>query len=375
MNQKKKLLIFYRYLSPYRMDTYNALAKAFETHVVLTAGNEELATLGYDLETVNRQAEFTYHYHTKGLRLGGHPISSMYYRVIKNFKPDIILACELGVNVLFAIFLRPFFKYRLYTFVDDSPKMTTEYYKGLRKILRKFVIRRTDGFIVVNPQVRDYYTQNFKNSRAQHYYLPIIYDEKTLAEKYKKALPLSQQISENYNLNGKKIVIFVGRLEKIKAIDLLLRVFKELHQTNPDIRLAIIGSGMLECELKNYVASNKLDDAVFFPGLLTGNDLYAWYNAGQVLALPSYFERFGAVVNEALVAGCRVVVSDSIGATCLVNDNNGKIFETNNYDSLKNALSETLDKIDAIDKIILKNSLMNEFFSDTIQEFANFISS
>ena len=373
MNAKKKLLIFYKYLSPYRMDTYNALAKAFETKVVLTAGDEELSTLGYDLEMVNQQAEFQFHYHTKGFRLGGHPVSLMYYRVVKEFKPDIVLACELGVNVLAAILLRPFFKYKLYTAVDDSPKLMIDYYKGLRKHLRKFVIRHTDGLIVVNPQVRDYYAQNFKSRRSRHYYLPIIYDEQTLAEKYTDALPLSRQIFEKYDFRGKKIVLFVGRFEKIKVPGLLLKVFHELYKNDSNLRLIFIGSGTLENEIKEYVESNKLNHAVLFPGRLTGKELYAWYNIGQVLALPSILDRFGAVVNESLAGGCKVVVSDSIGATCLVDGNNGRIFKTNDFDDFKRALSQTLDEMECLDTIAYRNSKMNISFSTIVQNFVNFL--
>lgn len=369
----KKLLFFEPCLSTYRIDFFNVLAKRLVFRTLLTGGRKELSSLGFDLEDVNRQANFPYLYYSKGIRLGKHLVSFIYYRVIKQFRPDIVFTNELGINTLMSIFLRPFFKYSLFTFVDDSPNIARGY-GFLRSRLRKFVIRHVDGFVVVNPQVRDFYVDKFKNYRCQYYYLPIIQDDQILADKFRQALPLSQQLFEQYSLSGTKVILFVARLVDIKVPGLLLKVFDELYQNNTGLRLAFIGDGILEKELKEYTATHKLNDAVFFTGRLTGNDLYAWYNIGQILVLPSILDRFGAVVNEALVAGCQAVVSDSVGAACLINETNGVVFKTNDHADLKNALLQTLERLSPLSKVETRNSNMEESFFVTMNKFIDFIS-
>ena len=371
--QKKKLLILYSFLAPYRIDTYTALADEFETSVLLTGSEKDRATLAYDLEAVNRRARFNYFYHSKGFMLfDRHLISSIYYKTIKKFKPDIVLASELGINTIIMIMMRPFYRYKLYTTVDDSPNMAKEY--GMfRRILRNFVIRHTDGCIVVNPQVIDYLKQNTPSNKSNHYYLPIIQNEKMLKNIFCDVLPLSKNIFEQYDFRGKKIILFVGRLINIKDPQLLLKVFSNIYKNNQDLRLIFIGSGILEKELKDFRDKNNLNDVVVFTGQLTGNELYAWFNIGQILVLPSQREPFGAVVNEALIAGCRTVVSDSIGATCLIDEENGRIFETNNFESLKKTLSEIIEKTPPLNDICLKECLMKESFSTTILKFVNFL--
>ena len=111
--QDKKLLIFHPYLATYRIDLYNALSKALKTQVLLTGGKKELAELGFDLQEVNHQAGFSHQYYSKGLYFGRHLISFIYYKVIKKFKPNIIMAHELGINTLFAIVFKSWFKYKI----------------------------------------------------------------------------------------------------------------------------------------------------------------------------------------------------------------------------------------------------------------------
>lgn len=66
-----------------------------------------------------------------------------------------------------------------------------------------------------------------------------------------------------------------------------------------------------------------------------GDDLYVWYKAADTLVLPSYREPFGAVVNEALLAGCKCVVSKNAGASCLINEGiNGYTFDPTSIDDL-----------------------------------------
>ena len=372
--QKKKLLIFHPYLATYRIDLYNALSKVFDVNVLLTGGEKELADLGYDLQTVNRHADFSYRYYSKGFYVGRHLISSIYSTTIKKFKPDIVIAHELGINTLIAILLkRVYSRYALFVTIDDSPNMAIVNHGLLRKLLRRFVISRVNGLLVVNPQVKDFLMHKFSKKSCQYFYLPIIQDEKILADKLHDALPLSKQIFEQSTFRGKKLILYIGRLIEIKDPGLLLETFATLHKNHTDVQLIFIGDGVLKNTLMEYTVAHHLQNDVHFLGRLTGVDLFAWYNIGQLLVLPSKQEAFGAVVNEALVAGCKVIVSDSVGASCLVNEKNGIIFKTNNHYSLYNALSNVLTTVSPLDSVTLKKNNMDKPFSEYIHELINFI--
>lgn len=63
-------------------------------------------------------------------------------------------------------------------------------------------------------------------------------------------------------------MLFVGRLEKIKSPDLLLRSFKRLNVG--EAKLVVVGAGSLEAELHQLANSLGISDQVVFTGALTG---------------------------------------------------------------------------------------------------------
>lgn len=339
----KKILIFHPYLTPYRIDLYNRLAHLFNIYVILTSSYEERKTLGFDLDFINKQAQFKFIYVNKGFYFGRHLISSFFFNQIQLFKPDIIIAHELGVNTIISIFCKMFIRYKLFITIDDSPKMIQSYNK-IRTILQHFVVRNSDAFLVVHPDVKDFLDNKYKSKYyCQFVYFPIIQDEESLKKKYHISLPECKAISLKYNLRDKKIILFVGRLESVKSPDKLLRAFHYLN--SKDTILVFVGKGSLDFYLKEYVRKNQLEENVLFTGQLSGSSLYAWYQLADVFVLPSCFEPFGAVINEALVAGCFVVTTDQVGANSLIDSSNGVVFRLEDEKKFSEILMNSLKKI------------------------------
>ena len=132
-----------------------------------------------------------------------------------------------------------------------------------------------------------------------------------------------------------------------------------------DAVLVIVGDGKEEQNLKRQSASLQKD--VIFTGHLEGNELYAWYNVGDVFCLPSYLEPYGAVTNEALLAGCRVVISEKAGSACLVNKNNGEIIAPMDIEAMADALDRQLKLIRKRDgNIEYRKNLMTVKFDERI---------
>lgn len=363
--KKNRILIFHPYLAPYRIDLYNRLSDKYDIYVLLTGSKDEIKTLGFNLDLVNSQARFKFQYITDGLRLGRHLISSVFLNIIKKFDPDIILSHELGSNTLFAILANKIKKkYKIYTTVDDSPAMVCNYGR-LRNWLREFVANNIDGFIVVNPEVKNYLENRYPKLKNKVIYFPIIQDDKILSQKINLSENKAIDLQKRYNLYDKRIILFVGRLETIKSPDLLLRVFKRVKTENNV--LVIVGSGSLSDSLCNYVKQYNIEN-VILTGKLSGKDLYAWYYLADIFVLPSKFEPFGAVVNEALVAGCYTIVSNKVGASSLITSSNGIIFDINNVDTFEDVLKRALINLPPKKS---HNSLMNKTFSEYFVDLLN----
>jgi glycosyltransferase involved in cell wall biosynthesis len=116
-------------------------------------------------------------------------------------------------------------------------------------------------------------------------------------------------------LQDKSYILFLGRVDYKKGLDILIDAFAEVHQHFPDRILVIAGpdnDGYGEV-LKKQIQGHNLTEFVFFTGMLDGNHkLAAYYNA-EVFVLSSYSENFGMTVVEAMAAQTPVVISDHVG--------------------------------------------------------------
>jgi D-inositol-3-phosphate glycosyltransferase len=109
-----------------------------------------------------------------------------------------------------------------------------------------------------------------------------------------------------------KIMLFVGRIERLKGIDLIIRAMAYLRHINP--RLIIAGEdgnrpGEIE-KLKTLAESLGLSSRISFTGLVDYSRIPDYYNAADVCVFPSYYESFGLVPLESLACGTPVVATD-----------------------------------------------------------------
>ena len=109
------------------------------------------------------------------------------------------------------------------------------------------------------------------------------------------------------------VVAFCGKLVPFKRPDLLLEAAGLLRQEGVPIRLRYAGSGELRGELERRAA--ELGVAVHFTGFLNQTQMWRAYLGADLFVLPSTAqETWGLVVNEAMVFGLPVAVSDQVGS-------------------------------------------------------------
>ena len=149
--------------------------------------------------------------------------------------------------------------------------------------------------------------------------------------------------------------MFVGRLVALKNVASIIRSFSVIDQQKN--KLVIVGDGPEMNHLKKM--AEELGTDVLFTGRLEGEALNVWYDLADTLVLASYREPFGAVTNEALLAGCYVLVSNRAGSACLVEEGvNGYTFSPTN----EQELAEKMMKVSSLpmnyDTNGLKKNLM-----------------
>ncbi|MBI3675205.1 MAG: glycosyltransferase family 4 protein [Proteobacteria bacterium] len=105
--------------------------------------------------------------------------------------------------------------------------------------------------------------------------------------------------------------LYLGRLEPHKGIVDLLEAFQRLAAGRGDVTLLVAGSGSLMKLVQNAQSANS---RIHYLGHLKDDLVWEAYNLADVFVLPSHFEPWGLVVNEAMAAGLPVIVSDRVGS-------------------------------------------------------------
>lgn len=102
------------------------------------------------------------------------------------------------------------------------------------------------------------------------------------------------------------VVLFVGRLIEIKGVRLLIEVAKKFSNIN-DVSFSFIGDGPLMPEVK--IASESLKNVIYV-GKVDNKNLNVYYNAADIVIVPSLYEEgFGRVILEAMSCGTPVIAS------------------------------------------------------------------
>jgi glycosyltransferase involved in cell wall biosynthesis len=111
-------------------------------------------------------------------------------------------------------------------------------------------------------------------------------------------------------IGERRIVLFLGRLNFKKGLDILVKAFATIAPRFADAVLVIAGpdDGM-RAALEALVAAAGLGDRCFFLGMVTGEEKRMVLGASDIFALPSWSENFGIAVVEAAACGIPVVIS------------------------------------------------------------------
>ena len=214
--------------------------------------------------------------------------------------------------------------------VMQNESTVADHQRGIwKERFKRWLFSRCDGFFCFGNQSADYLILLGVPSEKILLRKNAV-DNNTIRLGYERALLTRPEQQRALGLRPSNFV-FVGRLLALKNLPMLLTSFAEARRQSPnaaDWGLVLLGDGPEETLLHQKIAELSLSDAVT---LLPGRP---WFRVSEVLALsnvlvlPSTSETWGLVVNEAMVCGLPVIVSDRCGCVPdLVHDGqNGFVF-------------------------------------------------
>ncbi len=120
-----------------------------------------------------------------------------------------------------------------------------------------------------------------------------------------------------------RIILFVGRIEPLKGIDILIDAAAQLHE-DENFAVLIVGGDARAQEqidaLRSQAAALGVDHHISFVGAVEHHELPLYYNAADVCVVPSHYESFGLVAVESMACGTPVVASRVGGLTTTISD-------------------------------------------------------
>jgi glycosyltransferase involved in cell wall biosynthesis len=168
-------------------------------------------------------------------------------------------------------------------------------------------------------------------------------------------------------IDNKKInLLFIGRFDKQKGLDILLNIFKDINL--PNVHLYIIGDSVLSKEsyVTNFANLTNI-------GWVDNNNIDSYYTLFDAVIIPSRWEGFGLVAVEAMRNKKAVIASNRGALPELIKNNvNGYIFDINQKEQLVNILKslkkETLTQLGREGYRIYKNEFNSDVMNKKIVE-------
>lgn len=160
-------------------------------------------------------------------------------------------------------------------------------------------------------------------------------------------LKISDQAApvEHPEWNGMDYLLFLGRIDRKKGLDILLPAFATVVKKYPKLKLMIAGpdnEGYGET-VRNLASTLGISHALVFPGMLEGAAKWNAYRRARGFVLTSYSENFGMTVAEAMACHCPVVISDKVALAEFIRDADAGYICTTTVESATEHILNLLD--------------------------------
>ncbi len=239
-------------------------------------------------------------------------------------------------------------------FLSEHENLTVSYIKQLRttpfylRNLIRFSYPFATGIIAVSQGVLNdlLSLSSLPNNKVRVIYNPAATGVSSLRE----SRMLQEQL---WGIGFDLHILSVGRLTQQKDHETLIKAFALLPK-NINVKLVILGEGLLRAELSALIEELGLQDRVSLPGFTTNP--YPWFRSADLFVLSSRWEGFGNVLVEALECGIPVVSTNcASGPNEILEDGRyGKLVPVQDPTSLASAIFQSLNEVHDRNALILR---------------------
>jgi glycosyltransferase involved in cell wall biosynthesis len=161
--------------------------------------------------------------------------------------------------------------------------------------------------------------------------------------RFSPSLERRRETRRRLGLEGKTVILFVGRFEWAKAPDVLVEAFMPLARLRSELALLMVGDGTMRGEVERLLDGEGLKNRAVFTGLRADTENY--YNAADFFVMPSRWEGFGLSLVEAMACGLPIIATDCSGPREILEGGRfGRLVRPENSRALLEAIAAALDQ-------------------------------
>ncbi|MDD3725748.1 MAG: glycosyltransferase family 4 protein [Candidatus Ratteibacteria bacterium] len=200
------------------------------------------------------------------------------------------------------------------SFYDYQPFFKNFLYITAEKVASLF----TDRFICVGEIMKERYLEAGIGKESQYTVIYSGFDIRPYLEAEKTRYEKRRQLGIK---DSEKVIGMVGRLFYLKGQEYLIHTFAEIVKEYPDVKLLLVGDGILRKQLENYASEKGVLPKVIFTGLVPPEEIPEYIAVMDILAHTSLREGLPKAVAQGFAGGKPVVAFDVDGAKELVVNN------------------------------------------------------
>lgn len=241
-------------------------------------------------------------------------------------------------------------------------------------VIKNLVIKHSSAIWGNGTISKRYFNEVFKYPIDKIYNQYLTVDGRKIKEIGQDKERIREDLRKKYGISkSEKVLHYSGRLVEVKNIKTIIEALSKINSIN--ITLFITGDGKLRGDLESL--ANKLGVKIIITGFIDiQEELFKHYYVSDVFILPSIYEPWGLVVNEAMYSGLPVLVSNVCGCSLDLVDGNGYSFNPNDTNELANKLKLLfLDKQISKKKIHSLQIINNWNFENSAKSFMEMIKS
>lgn len=267
-------------------------------------------------------------------------ISLRFFYFIFTYKGEkkFLLTGWNNINLIIFSFLSRFFDWDVNIRAESFDKPSRTKFISIRQFVLRICFKKINKFFYIGARSKSFYLETLGVSDGQ--LVQALYG----VDNRRFSCPINRAVAATEGLK----VLFVSKLSARKRVtDLILGFYHSSLRFDENSVLTIVGDGAERSYSETLVKRMGLTHRIRFVGFVNQQDLRMFYCNHDIFVLPSEFDTWGLVVNEAMAAGCAVLVSEDCGCSrdlVAFGEPNGFVFPTGDIRQISGYLGRYEDR-------------------------------